>query len=461
MKPYKIIALMLITVLAACQSNPENKSFEGKKGEVKLIVLDPGHFHADLLFKQSSERIDTNIFVYAPKGIELDQFLTRVKSFNNRLESPTNWNLMEETSEDFLQQMLTNKKGNVVLISGNNQRKTDYIYQSIAAGLNVLADKPMAINPDNFELLKKAFILAEKNKVMLFDIMTERYDILNILQQEIMQDEKLFGTTQADSPSDPSIKVESVHHFYKTVAGNPLIRPAWYYDVEQQGEGIVDVTTHLIDLVNWKCFPTTVVDYKKDIAVISASHWPTMLSLEQYERSTGMDHFPAYLDKDIKDGVLAVHSNGEVVYRIKDLHVAMSVIWNYEAPAGSKDTHTSIIKGTGAIVEIIQNEATAYAPKLYISQAKDVTLEAFTTALNNFMTKIQVKYPDLTFSIEGNKYCINVPEIYNEGHESHFTKVADAYFDFLVKGQMPEWETAAMLAKYYITTTAMKMANEK
>ncbi|MFQ8805711.1 MAG: putative oxidoreductase C-terminal domain-containing protein [Alistipes indistinctus] len=34
-----------------------------------------------------------------------------------------------------------------------------------------------------------------------------------------------------------------------------MTRPAWYYDVTQQGEGIADVTTHLIDLAAWKCFP--------------------------------------------------------------------------------------------------------------------------------------------------------------------------------------------------------------
>lgn len=38
----------------------------------------------------------------------------------------------------------------------------------------------------------------------------------------------------------------SIHSFYKEVAGKPLTRPAWYYDVTQQGEGIADVTTHLI-----------------------------------------------------------------------------------------------------------------------------------------------------------------------------------------------------------------------
>ena len=48
---------------------------------------------------------------------------------------------------------------------------------------------------------------------------------------------------------------ESVHHFYKIVSGSPVIRPAWFFDTSQQGEGIVDVTTHLVDLIQWGCFP--------------------------------------------------------------------------------------------------------------------------------------------------------------------------------------------------------------
>ena len=47
----------------------------------------------------------------------------------------------------------------------------------------------------------------------------------------------------------------SVHHFSKIVAGAPLKRPQWFFDVRQQGEGIVDVTTHLVDLVQWEAFP--------------------------------------------------------------------------------------------------------------------------------------------------------------------------------------------------------------
>jgi len=75
------------------------------------------------------------------------------------------------------------EKRECVVLSGNNKYKTDFIYESIDAGLNVLADKPMAINSGDFGLLRKAFALAEKRNVLLFDIMTERFEITSILQR--------------------------------------------------------------------------------------------------------------------------------------------------------------------------------------------------------------------------------------------------------------------------------------
>ncbi|MCH5717286.1 hypothetical protein [Niabella hibiscisoli] len=40
-------------------------------------------------------------------------------------------------------------------MAGNNQKKTEYIFNTVDAGMNVLADKPMVVNSDGFELLKK------------------------------------------------------------------------------------------------------------------------------------------------------------------------------------------------------------------------------------------------------------------------------------------------------------------
>ena len=54
---------------------------------------------------------------------------------------------------DFLDRFSADRAGNVVVIAGNNRRKTEYLTRAVAAGMNVLADKPMAIDAAGFESL--------------------------------------------------------------------------------------------------------------------------------------------------------------------------------------------------------------------------------------------------------------------------------------------------------------------
>jgi hypothetical protein len=65
--------------------------------------------------------------------------------------------------------------------------------------------------------------------------MTERSEITTILQKALAADNELFGKLETGSAEQPAIEIESVHHFFKTVSGNPLKRPGWYFDTNQQG----------------------------------------------------------------------------------------------------------------------------------------------------------------------------------------------------------------------------------
>src|ERR1019366_6328442 len=274
---------MCATLSAAAASN-----------DVRLITLDPGHFHAGLVQKFMYPQVDPVVRVYAPAGPDLQEHLTRVEGFNARADQPTHWEEKVYTGPDFLERMLKEKAGNVVVLAGNNARKTEYIDRSISAGFNVLADKPMAITPADFKLLQKAVAEAAKRKVLLYDIMTERFEIASILQRELARMNELFGTLEKGTAEQPAVVMESVHHFFKEVAGKPLTRPAWFYDVRQQGESVPDVGTHLIDSVQWICFPDQALDWRNDIKALSARRWATKLTPEQFKRSTGLDHYPDF-----------------------------------------------------------------------------------------------------------------------------------------------------------------------
>jgi hypothetical protein len=309
-----IIFLLSMATQSCIQNTGKKNSFSGEQGEIKLIIVAPGHFHASLVQKTSYPQVANEVSVFAPDGDEVKQYLQSIEDYNSRPDNPTFWEEEVYISSDFLEKMKSDKTGNMVVLAGNNQDKTAYIKAALQSGKNVLSDKPMAINSLNFEMLKECFDIAEKKNLLLYDIMTERYEITSILQKEFSQLPGLFGVIQKGTPENPAIIKESVHHFSKLVSGKPLIRPAWFFDVEQQGEGMVDVSTHLIDLIQWACFPEQILDYTKDIQIIDANRYPTILTPVEFELVTGKTNYPDYLQKDIKEGNLEVYANGDIIY---------------------------------------------------------------------------------------------------------------------------------------------------
>ena len=103
------------------------------------------------------------------------------KGFNNRAEDPTHWEEKVYVGSDYLDRMSTDRAGDIVVLSGNNRRKTEYIMAAINAGFNVYSDKPMCIDAEGFRTLEQAFATAPKKGLLLFDIMTERYNTLRLL----------------------------------------------------------------------------------------------------------------------------------------------------------------------------------------------------------------------------------------------------------------------------------------
>src|SRR4030095_20208 len=193
---------------------------------------------------------------------------------------------------------------------------------------------------------------AAANNLLLYDIMTERYEITTMLQKALVNDPAVFGRLLKGSVANPAVTKESVHHFFKNVSGKPLRRPAWFFDTSQQGEGLVDITTHLVDLIQWESFPEQPIAVA-DVRVLRSRRWPTVVTREQFARVTGLPGFPEYLRGALNsDGALADYANGELSYTLKGVHARVSVIWNFEAPAGAGDSHFSVMRGTNANVSI-------------------------------------------------------------------------------------------------------------
>ncbi|WP_297816194.1 putative oxidoreductase C-terminal domain-containing protein [Segetibacter sp.] len=439
--------------------NNVSNSTSANHQNIKIITLDPGHFHAALVQKEMYAGIDPEVTVYAPGGAELEAHLALVKQYNERAENPTKWVEKVYTGSDYFEKMLSEKKGNVVVLSGNNRQKTEYINKAIDAGLHVLGDKPMAINFQNFNLLQAAFAKAAQKKLLLYDIMTERSEITNILQREFAQVPELFGELKKGTADDPSVIIESVHFFYKFVSGKVLTRPAWFFDPTQQGDAIADVGTHLIDLVQWECFPEETIDYKRDIKINSARIWPEPLTISQFSLITKQSAFPEFLKQYVKnDTILQTHGNGEINYTLKDVHVKTIARWEYKAPPGGGDTHYSILKGTKSNLEIKQGKEEAYQPTLYI--IPNGSQNSFESTVRNTISKLNNTYAGVTTEKTANGWKVVIPQSYKIGHEAHFGQVMTRYLQYLKDKKLPEWEVPNMLAKYYTATKALEMATK-
>ncbi len=441
------------------KKSPTAQPLPGKSFQVRLITLDPGHFHAALVQKTMYDQVAPDVHVYAPEGPDCLQHLERIRLYNSRRDNPTSWNEIVFTGPDFLNRMLADKPGNVVILSGNNMKKAEYIERSVDAGLNVLADKPMVIKPGDFPKLVSSFRAAGEKGLILYDIMTERYEITTIIQKLLMQNEDIFGKLECGTRNDPSVVKSSVHYFSKMVSGVQLRRPDWFFDVTQQGEGIADVATHLVDLVQWECFPEQIID-TSDINVVYAKRWSSALSKDEFRSVTGLNDFPDYLRGDVSDGKLNVCSNGEMVYNIRGIWAKVSVTWDYMPPDGGGDTYNSFLHGSGCDLVIKQGAGDKFQPELYIENIRPGDRDNFGMRLKKALNSLP--YDNLTAEPAGyDSFKIIIPEKYRVSHEEHFGQVTARFLEFIKEGKIPGWEVSGMIAKYFTTTHAMIMAGRK
>lgn len=419
-----------------------------QKQAIKLIILDPGHGHATYMQGRMYEGLDPEVHVYAPAGPDVETYLNSINRSNSRSSNPTKWKIVLYKGTDYLEKMLAEKKGNAVIISGNNSKKANYIRRSIEAGLHVLADKPLAVTPEDFEKLKESFILAAKKNVLLFDPMDLRYDISNILQRELAATKELFGTLKKGSIDEPSLIQANLHHLLKFSGTEPARRPAWFFDIEQQGHGITDVSTHLVDMTQWAAFPDQILNAKKDIKILSSKEWPTNLTPSEFKLITRVN-YPDYLKKYLKDSILSVYANGEINYTIKGIHSKVSVLWKYREPVGSGDTHYALMRGTKADLELRQGVEEQHKATLYIKAAAGVSSDDFSKTIDQVKLKFKQKYPGFDLIKKGNEYVVK-PGTFKASNS------AEIAISYILDNKMPVWEIPNLIAKYYTTTGAIR-----
>lgn len=428
--------------------------------DIRFITLNPGHFHAALVQKEMYPGVARQVHVYGPLGPDLVAHLQRLAGFNTRAQNPTSWEVEVHAGPDTMGRLLREKPGNVVVLAGRNRVKIDAILASVQAGLNVLADKPWVLVPEDLPKLQVVLDTAERNGLIAYDIMTERHEITSMLQKELVQDEAIFGKPSAGTAQEPGVFMESVHYLKKLVAGSPLRRPPWFFDVHEQGEGLSDVGTHLVDLVPWILYPGQAIA-ERDVQLVAARRWPTVMSKTDFRDVTGEADFPPYLAGQIKNDNLEYFCNTWVHYTLRGLHVQMNVLWDFEAAPGAGDTHLAIFRGSRSRIEVRQGKEENFRPELFVvaNQASDHAV--FKKVVVEKVAFLQKSFPGVGIVDQGSRFHVTIPDVYRIGHEAHFAQVTQQFLRYLRREEtLPAWERANMLAKYGVTTCGVAMARK-
>ena len=413
-------------------------------------MLDPGHFHAAQLHVTMLPGFSDEARVYAPLGPELTAHINRVSSYNSRAVDPTHWKLNVYAGSDFLERMRAEPPGNVVVLSGRNDRKIDYIEAGVRAGQNVLADKPWIIDSRDLPRLEAVLNLADAKRLVAYDAMTQRFDIAYQLQQALVNDASILGQPSA-------VLMESTHYLYKGST-----RPVWFMNPAQQGEGMADVGTHLVDLIEWTLFPGQAIDYRRDVRMIDAKRSPLMLSKAEFEKVTGVAEWPAFTKPNVRDDRLAYFANNEVSFSMKGVAARCSVKWSFEASNGLRDTMLAVYSGSNARVQVRQNKEEQFLPEVDVIPVEASHRVAVRGALEARLKRLSSKYLGLSVADRGEGFRLVIPPSLRIPDEQYFGMLTQRFLGYMRNpGTLPAWEKPNMITKYYITTRAVEMARKQ
>ncbi len=149
-------------------------------------------------------------------------------------------------------------------------------------------------------------------------------------------------------------------------------------------------------------------------------------------------------------------------YAVRGVHTKLNVIWDWEAPPGSGDTHFAFYRGTRARIEVRQTKADRYLPSLYVVPASASVKGDVLAAVRARIQAAQQEYPGVSVEDLGSEIRISVPDALRVGHEAHFGQVASRFLGYLRnRASLPSWERPNMLAKYFVTTTGTELSRQR
>ncbi|MGH9572178.1 MAG: putative oxidoreductase C-terminal domain-containing protein, partial [Candidatus Acidiferrales bacterium] len=170
--------------------------------------------------------------------------------------------------------------------------------------------------------------------------------------------------------------------------------------------------------------------------------------------------WPVYLQQSIRDNRLQYFCNNTAAYTIRGIHAAISDRWEYESVGALSDSYLVLYRGTRATVRVRQSKLENYVPEIDVIPNTRQDTTGFTTALERKLKSLSGSYPNLSFRNNGRSIRIVIPQEDRVRGGSTFGQLVQQFLKYSRDPQfLPSWEEPNLLAKYYITTTAVELAD--
>jgi predicted dehydrogenase len=419
-----------------------------------LMFLEPGHFHAALTLRERHPLVADEVVVYvrdgpedAGGGREVVEFLDLLEAFNRRPQRPTRWRAVVRAGPEPLTRLLEERRGDVVVLAGRNDRKMALVRRLHDGGLHVLADKPWITSAT--ALLDVRHVLGGGARVM--EMMTGRHAATSSVAERLVREPEIFGGFDTGG-DEPPIRLASVHHLEKAVNGAPLRRPPWFFDVRVQGDGLADIPTHLVDQAQ-RFVGAHGATTDGEAELLTARRWSTPVPRALFARVTGLADFPPDLRADVDGDVLAYAGNAELSFRLRGVDVHVTTRWDLTEPAGGGDAHSATVAGTGACLRVEQGMQTGFRRRLFVEPRGNRS--RLGAALQRAMAAWQSDYPALAAVATPEGFEIEIPAGPGTGHEGQFPLVLDEFLRTIDRGRWPDERAADTLAKYELLARAL------
>jgi len=243
--------------------------------------------------------------------------------------------------------------------------------------------------------------------------MTERFEVTTSCEGRSTT--RIRSARRAGTPQSRRLHGERAPP-EKVVAGAPEHAATWFFETGKQGEGVNDIGTHLVDLVQWTLFPSR-RSTRRRTSSWSRAALATLIRCPS-SASDGV-RFPRASSQRVRTTCSSIFCNSLVYVPAAGNNVKLSVIWDWEAPHG--DTHFAYYRGSGARVEIRQARRKTLRPELYVVPAS-AWRSRRCSRRSREVAGLQSRFPGTAVTDLGGELRVDVPDALRVSHEEHFAQ---------------------------------------